>query len=415
MTGLSKGLIPRWQQTCVEKRLKDRRVLLLAGARQCGKTTLARSLHNANTEYRTLDNPNICAAAREDPVSFALHDAQTLIIDEIQRAPALLSAIKLVVDQDRRPGQFLLTGSTNLSAIPQIQESLAGRIARIRLRPFTQAERKGTAPLFLDNVFNRSIPKKAPPMSREQIGKLAFMGGYPEALELDTSGRQEWHRDYIRALLDRDLADIARIHRHDAMRRLVEIVAAWSSKLMTVSDIATGLSIKRPTVESYLSALEALYLIDRVPAWTKTDYERVGKQDKLFMSDSGLMASILNWRMEQVQQDADRIGKLVETYIYNELAALCDLEEDYRLYHYRDRQQHEIDFLVERQSDGALLGLEVKASATLGKDAFKNLRWFRDNIAGERAFIGLVLYSGDQILNFGDHLHALPHSAVWAE
>lgn len=198
------------------------------------------------------------------------------------------------------------------------------------------------------------------------------------------------------------------------MRRLVEIVAAWSSKLLTIADIASGLSIKRPTVESYLAALEALYLIDRVPAWTKTDYERVGKQDKLFMSDSGLMASILNWRMEQVQYDADRIGKLVETFIYNELAALSDLEEDYRLYHYRDRQQHEIDFLVERQSDGALMGVEVKASATLGKNAFKSLRWFRDNIAGDRAFIGLVLYSGDQVLNFGDHLHALPHSAVWA-
>ncbi|WP_051609281.1 ATP-binding protein [Fodinicurvata fenggangensis] len=412
---MNKELIQRWQQSCVEKRLKDRRVLLLAGARQCGKTTLARSLHGADTEYRTLDNPNICAAALEDPISFVHHDAQTLIIDEIQRAPALLSAIKLMVDQDLRPGQFLLTGSTNLSAIPQVQESLAGRIARIRLRPFTQAERIGTAPHFLHNAFNMNLPKKVPPISREQIGNLAFMGGYPEALGLDKSGRQEWHQDYIRALLDRDLADIARIHRHDAMRRLVEIVAAWSSKLLTIADIASGLSIKRPTVESYLAALEALYLVDRVPAWTKTDYERVGKQDKLFMSDSGLMASILNWRMEQVQYDADRIGKLVETFIYNELAALSDLEEDYRLYHYRDRQQHEIDFLVERQSDGALLGIEVKSSATLSKNAFKSLRWFRDNIAGERAFIGLVLYSGDQVLNFGDHLQALPHSAVWAE
>ena len=404
----------RWQSEHVKRRLEDRRVVLLAGARQCGKTTLARTLRSDETEYRTLDDLTLRESAADDPNNFVRHDAKTLIIDEIQRAPELLPAIKLVVDEDRRPGQFLLTGSANLFTIPQAKESLAGRVAKIRLRPFTQGELQGMRPSFLQRAFEGRFASELAQISRDQLVKAAFRGGYPEAVELNERGRRSWHRDYITALLERDLVDLSRIHRLDAMRKLVEIVAAWSSKLMNIAEIGSGLSIKRPTVETYLAALEALYLIDRVPAWTKTDYERVGKHDKLFLADSGLMTTILNWRPERVAHDSDRVGKLIETFAYNELAAQCDLQEDCRLYHYRDRSQREIDFLVERESDGSIIGIEIKASSTVKSEAFDHLRWFKANLSGDRPFNGIVLYSGNQIASFGEGMLAVPTSAMWS-
>lgn len=415
---MTKSLIPpveRWQSAHVKRRLEDRRVVLLAGARQCGKTTLARALCGDETEYRTLDDMTLRDYAVDDPNNFVRHTAKTLIIDEIQRAPELLLAIKLVVDEDRRPGQFLLTGSTNLSAIPQAKESLAGRVAKIRLRPFAQGERLGTRPSFLQRAFEGKFTSELQKTSRDQLITAAFRGGYPEAIELDERGRRSWHRDYVSALLERDLADISRIHRLDAMRKLLEIVAAWSSKLMNVAEIGRGLSIKRPTVEAYLAALEALYLIERVPAWTKTDYERVGKHDKLFLADSGLMTTILNWRADQIKYDSDRVGKLIETFAYNELAAQCDLHEDFRLYHYRDRLQREIDFVIEREDDGSMIGIEVKASSTVKSEAFNHLRWFKANFCGDRRFHGIVLYSGERIASFGQGMLAVPMSALWSD
>lgn len=407
--------LPRWQSAQVSERMNDRRVLLLSGARQCGKTTLAKQLRSDTVEYVTLDDPIAREAAQADPIGFVRRNARTLIIDEIQRVPDLLPAIKLVVDEDQRPGQFLLTGSANLSAIPQANESLAGRVAKIRLRPLSVGEQKQAGAAFLEHAFKEDFAQKAPAMTRDELVEQALMGGYPEATGLNASGRRAWHRDYINALLERDLRDITRVNRLDAMRKLVEVVAAWSSKQMNVADIGSGLSIKRPTVESYLGALEALFLIDRVPAWTRGDYERVGKKDKLFMADSGLMASVLNWRSEEVVQNADRIGKLIETFVYTQIASLVDLNDEYRLYHYRDREKREIDFIIERESDGAILAVEVKAALSVKGEDFQHIRWFAENMASGHPFSGIVLYSGKEVFSFGDRMKAVPMSAMWAD
>lgn len=395
--------------------MQDRRVLLLSGARQCGKTTLAKQLRSDTVEYVTLDDPIAREAAQADPLGFVRRSTRTLIIDEIQRVPDLLPAIKLVVDEDQRPGQFLLTGSANLAAIPQANESLAGRVAKIRLRPLSAGEQKKAGAQFLERAFKGEFAQKTPAVTRDELVELALAGGYPEAMGMNASGRRAWHRDYINALLERDLQDITRINRLDAMRKLVEVVAAWSSKQMNVADIGSGLSIKRPTVESYLGALEALFLIDRVPAWTRGDYERVGRKDKLFMADSGLMASVLNWRVEEVVQNADRIGKLIETFVYNQIASLVDLNDDCRLYHYRDREKREIDFVIERESDGAILAVEVKAALSVKGDDFQHIRWFAENMTGKRPFTGIVLYSGKEVFSFGDGMKAVPMSAMWAK
>lgn len=408
-----KQLYSRWQKRTIEQAMATRRVVLLAGARQCGKTTLAKQLISEDTAYLTLDDTTLREAAENDPQDFVKHKLKTLIIDEIQRVPSLLPAIKKVVDEDTQPGQYLLTGSANIQALPSTQESLAGRISKIRLRPLSQGEIKGSAPNFLTYAFNQAFNFQWDFDEKDKIMDMAFRGGFPEVLTLEGRDKRKWHRDYIAALLERDLKDVTKIHRYDVMRALIKVLAAWSSKFMDVSAISSGLSVHRPTVATYINALEAFYIIERVHPWTKTDYDRVGKQAKLFMADSGLMSSILSWNMDQVRFDSDRLGKLMETFIFNELASQIDAnEEEYELYHYRDREQREIDFLIERE-DQAMLGIEIKSSSSVHKKDFKHLQWFQENLAKDKPFIGLVLYSGNLPLSFGQNLWAIPISMLW--
>ena len=405
--------LQRWQSDTIRNLVNERRILLLNGPRQCGKTTLSKHLDLGNAEYRTLDDATLREAAEVDPHSFVKHDKDMLIIDEVQRVPSLLPAIKQTVDEDNRPGQFLLTGSANVQSLPNVRESLAGRVANIRLRPFSEGEIRGGKPRFLQNAFAGKFDYGWTAYDRDKVLASAFRGGFPEVIDLDIRGRRRWHRDYVSALLERDLKDIAQVRRQDAMRQLVEILAAWSSKFMDISSIGANLSIQRPTLESYINALETLFIVERVPPWTKTDYERVGKHSKLFMTDSGLMTSILGWTEDKVNLNADRIGKLFETFVFAELSSQIDPSDGmYRLFHYRDREKREIDFLIERE-DGALLGVEVKASTTAERGDFKHLKWFRDNIAGDRPFFGIVLYAGTFSGSMGERLATVPYGALW--
>lgn len=404
----------RWQQHIIERALQTRRVLLVGGARQCGKTTLAKELETSeDINYLTLDDPATRRVAESDPQGFVQHYGKTLVIDEVQRVPDLLLAIKIKVDEDTRAGQYLLTGSVNLKSSPGVRESLAGRIRKIRLRPLSQGEILETPPDFLDRAFNRDFGQPRQAYGRNAMIDISFRGGFPEVLPFDDAERKLWHRDYVDALLDHDLRDIANIRRRNSISELVRILAAWSGKFMDVSAIGAGLSISRPTVETYVNALEALYLVERVRPWTHTDYGRVGNRSKLFMTDSGLMSSVLGWNGEQVRMDADRSGKLIETFMFNEIAALVGASYGrYDLFHYRDREKREIDFLVERE-DRALLGIEVKAGSTIGRNDFRTLKWFKENIAGDREFTGVVLYSGELAGSMGDGLWAVPFGTIW--
>jgi predicted AAA+ superfamily ATPase len=196
-----------------------------------------------DTEYRTLDDLSLRQLAESDPQGFIKHTKKTLIIDEVQRVPALLSAIKMVVDEDSRPGQYLLTGSANIQALPGVQESLAGRIRNLRLRSLSQGELSGTAPAFIERALRLDFPTAdGPAYDRQSILEMAFRGGYPEALSLSERERKTWHRDYTDALLESDLRDIARINRHDAMHELINVVAAWSSKYIDLAVMAVKLN-----------------------------------------------------------------------------------------------------------------------------------------------------------------------------
>jgi uncharacterized protein len=428
--------ISRWRLAAVAQALETRRVVVLTGARQCGKTTLAKQFLQKpvpsdpkhGTIYRTLDDIAMQKAAKADPHGFVAHGDGLMVIDEVQRVPELLLAIKKDVDDNPRSGRFLLTGSADIQSLPTVRESLAGRVSNVRLRPFAAGEMAGLAPAFLSRATRQDwdglgaglagglpLPHLEGVMSgKDTVLQLAMRGGYPEVQRLKPAAARRWHQDYLAALMARDLRDIARISRKDSMAKLLEVLAAWSSKFIDISAIGAQLALARPTLEAYANALEALFLIERVRPWSKTDYDRVSKQDKLFMTDTGLIASLLRWQFDKVRIDADQSGKLVESYVFSQLAAQLEAQEDtHTLSHYRDREQREIDFIVETPQ-GITLGIEVKAGSAVGEGSFKHLAWFKERMLPQNApFVGIVLYTGEHVLRFGVGMWAVPMHALW--
>ncbi len=341
-----------------------------------------------------------------------------MIIDEIQKALPLLQAIKQNVDENQNVGRFLLTGSANIQTLPGVNESLAGRVRKIRLRPLTQGEIIGTTPNFLSWAFTQKFPTTYDKNNKDFYLELALKGGYPEPVQFSQLKiSHQWYKDYFDAIIERDLQDIINIKRQDSMKELFSILAAWSSKAMDISAIASGLSLARQTVNTYINALESLYLVEKLSIWPKTDYDRVHKKYKLFMTDTGLMSAILKWNYDKVRLNGDLNGKLLETFVFNQLNAHIDAlalqYQSFNLFHYRDRAKREIDFIIENDEQD-ILGIEVKAGSAVSADSFKHLRWFRDNMAKEKNFIGVVLYTGDQLASFGQGMWAVPISSLWS-
>lgn len=412
------ALYHRWQEENIRESLKASRVSLLVGPRQCGKTTLAKQVVEDDSTYLTLDDPTLLAAALSDPLAFVQHGHSVLVIDQVQRAPLLLLAIKKVVDENQRPGQFILTGSSDIQSLPTSQESLAGRVRKIHLRPFTQGELRSSHPTFLERCFSQSFVRKAYEGSRDEILEMIFLGGYPESQNLSPKNRRIWHLEYVNALLDRDFRDIIRITQRTTAQELVFAAAAWSSKILDMSSLVSHVGASRPTVESYFQALELTFLVERVPAWTRTDYGRIARRPKIMMTDSGLMCSLLNLSIDKTRFDPDRLGKLVETFVFHELRTQLDIYPgEYSLFHFRDRESHEIDYLITREGGTGekvdFVGIEVKASTTVGVNDFKNLKWFQKHFSIESSFVGIVLYAGSQVVPFGPHLWAIPISTFW--
>ena len=402
----------RWQKESIIRALNARRAVIVSGARQSGKTTLVKQFKSVDNQYRTLDDTSMLKVAQADPHGFIKRAQGTMIIDEIQKAPDLLPAIKMAVDADNTYGQFLLTGSADVYSLPTVTESLAGRVAIVRLRPLTNGEILETEPTFLEKAFNMDWPLQITGYDKETVIEMAFRGGFPEVLNLSFEDRKAWHLDYTRALLERDLRNVANIRRKSAIQKVVEILMSWSGKYMDIAGICGGLTITRSTLETYINLLEAIYLFEEAPAWIVTDYDRVGKRSRIYAGDTGLMASVLNWRMDEVVLDSDKSGKIIETLVFNELSAQIDMKYGYSLSQYRDRTGREIDFLVENDR-GAILGVEVKAGSAVSKNDFKHLTWFRTNLVKDRKFFGIVLYTGENVLPFGPDMYAVPISALW--
>jgi predicted AAA+ superfamily ATPase len=405
----------RWRKDTVIKGLGMRRIVILSGARQCGKTTLAKQvLENIKKDaiYRSLDDETLLKSAISDPLNFVKHQKGTMIIDEIQKAINLLPAIKMIVDNNNAKGQFLLTGSADIQSLPEVSESLAGRVKNIRLRPFTQGEMLRKEPTFLQTCFKENFASQIIGDDKKTLIDKAFIGGYPEIIHESQTYIKEWHTNYTHRIFEQDFKSIFNINRIDTIASLFVLLNNLSGKIIDFLNISSTMAISRQMLHGYVNALKMLYLFEDVNPWLKTDYERVAKKPKTYATDTGMMASSLNWTKEEVLLDPDKSGKLIETFVFNELSAQVDLDGDYSLYHYRDREKREIDFMVE-DGKGNMLAIEVKAGASVGSDDFKHIRWFKENMAPKKTVIGIILYSGENTVSFGKHLHALPIPQLW--
>ena len=402
----------RWAKSIVERALNTRRVIIISGSRQVGKTTLAEQAVTNDVIFRTLDDTTLLPVALQDPQGFLEHDTRTLVIDEIQKAPILLPEIKRIVDKNNTPGQFVLTGSSDVRSNPNIKESLAGRVKNIRLRGLTEGEIQNTKPDFIERLYNKNFPSQIKGCSKSAILQLALRGAYPEAITLDKADRKEWYKDYLNALIEHDLKDIANIKNEEALRQIIKALAAWSGKLMDLDGICSACNLSKPTINEYIALIERLYLCERVHPWTHSDYDMIGRTDKMYMTDTGLMAAILGWHYDAVAFDADRFGKLIETFVFNELSAQVDLNSDYTLHHYRDRRDREIDFIIENDQ-GDIIGLEVKGGSRITKEDFKHLTWFGDHLVKDKKFIGVILYSGENTIRFAENMLAVPTACLW--
>lgn len=408
-------MLKRWQEENIKSALNTRRVVILSGSRQCGKTTTSKVMADNNSIYRTLDDSTLLQAAKNDPQGFVKlsNGAGTMIIDEIQRVPELITAIKKAVDENTRYGQYLITGSVNIQTLPTVKESLAGRVRKIRFRPLVQGEILKKTPKFLHRIKTQDFVNNTN-YDKENISEIIFRGGFPEPLSFkDHTERISWYKDYINTVIEFDLHDIANIKRQDSLKELVSIIASFSSKFIDKSKITAAMGIANQTLDSYLAVLENTYIIDKLSPWLKTDYERVNKQSKYFITDTGLMASVLNWKPGELLIDADKSGKIFETFVYNQLIAQVELENnEYELYHYRDREKREIDFIVQDTGNN-IYGIEVKAGSSVTKDQFKHMRWFKENLVHGKSFTGIVLYTGEHVIPFGENMLAVPMNNLW--
>ena len=410
---LSSLAIHRKVQGRIGTALQDTRVVLVVGPRQAGKTTLAKLYATSERPYLTLDDPATLAAARSDPAGF-VRGLKQAVIDEVQRAPDLLLAIKESVDKDQAPGRFLLTGSSNLMALPTVADSLAGRLEVITLLPFAQAELAGTPGDLLDRLFDGGgLPAVDNPVVGDALMERVLNGGYPEALRRSSVGRrQAWLQDYVALILDRDVRDIANIDQLDRMPRLLDVLAAHSGQLVNHSSYGAALGLTAPTAQKYVGILERLFLLRLVPPWSSNAISRLTKTPKLHFLDTGLLAALRDVTSAQLQKDRTTYGPLLESFVVSEVLKLTTWSDRrLRISHFRTKDQDEVDLVLEDRR-GRVIGIEVKASATVRAQDLRGLRQLQEAV-GDRFVQGLVLHDHDRITPFDEKLHAAPVSLLW--
>jgi predicted AAA+ superfamily ATPase len=414
----SRDVIPRHLLAPVRASLRDTRVVAVVGPRQAGKSTLVQQVvaaHPGGT-YATLDDPQVRALALDDPVAFVEGRPGLFAVDEVQRAPDLMLAIKGAVDRDQRPGRFLITGSSQLSANRDVSETLAGRIERHTLWPLSQAELERRPARFLDRLFGED-PLDAPdsPLTKRDYLERAIAGGFPEAESRRGVRRRAWFTAFVETVIEREAPGISASPRTADLPRLLRLVAARHAGVLNVSNLAADAQLPRSSVLRYLDVLEAVFLTVRIPAWSPNLSQREVRAPKMFLTDPGLAAALRRADVEtlllpEVAQGAD--GPIVEGFVLAELLRQSAVAEDPPfLHHYRDRDGFEIDLVVE-SPDGRIAAIEVKAGVGVPASAARNLASLRDRL-GSRFAAGVVLHSGPRATVLGDRIAGMPLATLW--
>ena len=396
--------------------LSDTPVVMLNGARQTGKSTLAKAIINEKHigRYVTLDDATVLAAAKHDPVGFLSGLGESVVIDEIQRAPELFVAIKADVDRNRKPGRYLLTGSANVLLLPRLSESLAGRMEIFTLWPLSQGEFSGVRERFIDSLFSEelSIQSLVSCDNDAPLIERAIRGGYPEAAARSSeSRRRAWFESYITTILQRDVRDIANIDGLAAMPRLLAMLATRSPSLLNYSELSRTTGLPQSTLKRYMTLFETIFLIDHLPAWYSNLGKRLVKTSKLIMGDTGLLTTLL--AVDAVRlENTPLCGAVVENFVMMELKKQISWSDKKpAMLHYRTQAGHEVDVVLEDLA-GRVVGIEIKSAKSVGGQDFRGLQSLAE-ASGNKFLRGIVLYAGSEAVPFGSNFLALPISSLW--
>lgn len=406
---------PRLIRSQLEAACQDTPVVLVNGARQTGKTTLVRDVLGDRVPYVTFDDATTRATATADPNGFIRNLPENVILDEVQLCPEIFPAIKISVDNNRRPGRFILTGSANVLLLPKLSESLAGRMEILTLWPMAQNELETNAAAgIVDALFESPLELQTlPDTPREELVGRIIRGGYPEPLQRSRDDRrQAWFASYVTTILQRDIRDISGIEGLGILPALLGVLAGRAGNLLNVSELASLLGAPYATVHRYVALLEATFLTGRLPAWSGNLGMRFAKTPKCLVSDSGLACHLLGLDSQRLCDNGTVLGMQLENFVAMELtkqATWSRLKPN--LFHWRDQKRNEVDIVLETRS-GDIVAVEVKASATVANHDFKGIRSLQSQ-APDRFKRGVVLYSGSQIIPFDDQITALPIAGLW--
>ncbi|WP_448215120.1 ATP-binding protein [Endozoicomonas sp. 2B-B] len=409
--------LERYLQEC----LTDTPVVVITGPRQSGKTTLSKHLLELpelieKGSYLTLDDENILSIARDDPIGLLRHQLRPVIIDEVQRAPELVRTIKLLVDEDRQPGSFILTGSADLMTLPTLADSLAGRVEFVTLYPFSQPELQQSLFSSDENDIIKQllspdfVPKPLISFGYDDVIPAIVCGGYPEVQQRSPGRRARWHLSYSDAIVRRDIKEVFQLQKLDEMAQLLKRLASISSNALNYASLGKAVQMDIKSVQKYVSALENLYLVKRIPGWHRNELKRSVKQAKIHFVDTGLLCALRGINEDSLQADKNLMGPMMETWVCSELLkAIVVSDEDCQLFHYRDKNKREVDFILSGRS-GRATGIEVKAGLTIKKEMFAAQEMLIKTGCIQR---GVIVYNGDRVLPFSDQLVAVPVSYLF--
>lgn len=406
--------------------LADSPAVLVNGARQTGKSTLVQSaslvqsanLAKQSRQYLTFDDPGILAAAKNDPNGFVAGLNTPVTLDEVQHVPEIFPVIKAAIDRNRQPGAFLLTGSANVLLLPKLSESLAGRMEVLTLWPFSQGEMRGVRESFVDTLFSRQPvgwSRVVASPSRAELLEIALAGGYPLAVARTRPARRDaWFQSYILTILQRDIRDLANLGDVTAVPRLLSVVATRAGGLLNFADLSRAVALPQTTLKRYFALLEATFLVQLLRPWARNLGKRAILTPKVYVNDSGLLAYLQGVTLERLKAEGNLAGALLENFAVMELRKQSTWSATQpELFFWRTASGQEVDIVLEDRA-GRVVGVEIKASATLGSNDVRGLQALA-SAAGKNWVRGVVLYAGTETIPFASNLHGVPFGRLWSE
>lgn len=395
--------------------LTDTPVVLVNGARQTGKSTLTKAIARSESKQRkyfTFDDPTILALST-NPGEFVANLPEYVVLDEIQRAPQIFLALKKSIDDNRRPGRMILTGSAHVLTLPKLAETLVGRMEIYTLWPLSQGELHSRYERFIDAAFEEDIPRSVEPILWDDLVEKIVAGGFPDAVgKLPGKRRESWFNSYIKTLVERDIQELSHIEGFTSVPKLLQLLAWRAGNLLNAADVSVACGLPQTTLKRYLSLLETLFVMLRVPPWFGSPEKRLVKTPKVYFLDTGLLSFLRQARVPRLLADKSAAGPILENFVLQELLKQITWSETRpSLYHFRTHAGREVDFVLESR-DGRLVGIEVKAAGTVSQKDFDGLKFLRD-VSGKRFHRGILLYTGEHSMTIDPDLALLPVSALW--